>query len=154
MRKIRKRPIGVVVFGLILIVTSLDLLRYMPGYDFYRQVNYEWSESIIKIRFIGSFLFRFIGLILGIGVLLLNDSFRRFLIGFSWYCLITLPLRHTYNSQLFFSESLYYQHGSMFSLQTFTWIAVLIRWLIDGVFSLAVICYFTRPRIVEFFLKK
>jgi hypothetical protein len=146
-----KRPLGVIIFGLILIVTSLDLLRHMPTYAFYAQVNHEWTGPFLRIRFIGSYIFRIIGLACGIGVLGLSQTFRKILIWFSWYCLITLPLRHTYSAQLFFSEPLYRQNGSMFSLQTFTWIAVVVRWIIDGVFSLSVIYYFTRPKVINIF---
>lgn len=151
---ILKRPLGVIIFGLILIVTSLDLLRYMPAYDFYRQVNHEWPDIIIRIRFVGSYIFRLIGLACGVGVLCLSGPFRKLLLGLSWYSVITLPLRHTYQAQLFFSEPIYHQQGSSFSLETFTWIAVIIRWLIDGVFSLSVIYYFTRPKVKECFLKE
>jgi hypothetical protein len=146
-----KRPVGVIIFGLILIVSSLDLLRHMPAYAFYAQVNHEWAEPFLKIRFIGSYIFRLIGLACGAGVLCLSNTFRKILIGFSWYCITTLPLRHTYSAQLFFSQPLYQQHGSMFSLQTFTWIAVIIRWIIDGVFSGLVIYYFTRPKVIDNF---
>jgi len=148
----RKRPpLGVIIFGLILIVTSLDLLRHMPVYYFYAQVNHEWAEPFLKIRFIGSYIFRLLGLACGVGVLCLSDTFRKILVVFSYYCLITTPLRHTYSAQLFFSEPLYRQYGSMFSLQTFTWIAVIMRWIIDGLFSILVIYYFMRPKVIEHF---
>jgi len=148
---IKKRPLGVLLFAAILIVTSLSLLRYMPAYAFYRQINHEWPENIIKIRFIGSYIFRLLGLISGVGILCLNDLVRKFLVGFSYYCLITLPLRHTYSAQLFFSEPVYHHYGSVFSLQTFTWIAVIVHWIIDGGFSLSVICYFSQRKIIEHF---
>ena len=151
--KQRKRPLGVFIFGGILIVTSLQLLYYMPGYDLYRQVNHEWPENIIKIRFVGSYIFRLIGLACGIGILSLNNSFRKLLLGLSYYSIFTLPLRHTYSAMLFFSEPIYHHYGSTFSLETFTWITIIIRWIIDGAFSLAVICYFTRPRVVGFFIQ-
>ncbi len=145
------RPIGVLIFGGILIVTSLQLLHYMAPYDLYKQVNQEWPENIVKIRFIGSYIFRLIGLICGIGVILLNNPCRKFLIGFSYYCILTLPLRHTYKAMLFFSQPIHEAQGSMFSLETFTWITLIIRWIIDGVFSFAVIYYFTRPKVKVFF---
>jgi hypothetical protein len=147
----RKRPLGVIIFGLILIVTSLDLLRHMPAYSFYANVNHEWPESIIKMRFVGSYVFRLIGLACGVGVLCLSNSFRKLLLGLSWYSVATLPLRHTYQAHLFFCEPIYHQYGSTFSLQTFTWITVIIRWFIDGIFSLSVIYYFTRPAVKKSF---
>ena len=149
----RKRPLGVFIFGGILIVTSLQLLYYMPGYDLYRQVNHEWPENIIKIRFIGSYIFRLIGLSCGIGILFLNNSFRKLLLGLSYYSVFTLPLRHTYSGMFFFTESIYHLRGSVFPLETFTWIAVIICWMIDGVFSLSVIYYFTRPKVMTCFVQ-
>ena len=147
-----KRPLGVIIFGLILIYTSLDLLRYMPSYEFYSKVNHEWPDFILRIRFFGSYLFRFAGLVLGVGVLCLNEFSRKFLIGLSWYSLFTLPLRHTYQAHLFFCEPIYIHHGSSFSLSTFTWISVVIRLIIDGVFSLWAIHYFSRPYVIKVFL--
>ncbi len=149
----KRRPLGVYVFAVILIVTSLQLLYYMPGYDFYRQVNHEWPESIIKIRFVGSYIFRLIGLACGIGIFCLNNSFRKMLLWLSCYSIVTLPLRHTYSAMLFFSEPIYHHNGSTFSLETFTWITVIIRWVIDGTFSLAAIIYFSRPKVKVFFIK-
>ncbi len=99
-----KRPLGVIIFGVILIVTSLDLLRHMPAYAFYAQVNHEWAGPFLKIRFIGSYIFRLLGLACGIGVLCLSEAFRKILVVFAYYCIITLPLRHTYSAQLFFQS--------------------------------------------------
>ena len=146
-----KKPFGVLVLGGILIITSLDLLRHMPSYSLYTLINHEWPKSIIGIRFVGSYVFRLIGLAMGIGVLFLNNNARKFLIGFSYYCIITLPLRHTYSAQLFFSQQIYHQYGSVFSLQVFTWLAVIIRWFIDGIFSLILIYYFSRPNVISNF---
>ena len=147
----KKRPLGLIIFGIILIATSLDQLRHMPPYSFYKLVNHEWPENIIKIRFIGSYVFRLIGLASGIGVLCLSNIIRKLFIGFSYYCLITLPLRHTYSSMLFFTGPIYHHYGSSFSLPVFTWITVIIRWIIDGTFSLLAIYYFTRPKLIEHF---
>ena len=147
----KKRPIGILIFSTILIVTSLQLLYYMPVYSFYRKVNHEWPDTIIRIRYVGSYIFRLIGLVSGFGLLALNNPVRKFFIGFSYYCICTLSLRHTYSSMLFFTEPIYRIKGSMFSLETFTWIVLIIRWVIDGAFSLAAIYYFTRPKVVALF---
>lgn len=149
----KRPPLGVCVFGALLIYTSIDLLRLLPSYDLYCRINHDWPHSLLPVRFVGSYIFRLIGLVCGIGVLFLNDSARKFLVVFSVYCLFTLPLRHTYSAQLFFSEPIFKVHGSMFSLETFTWIAVICRWVIDGAFSAAVIFYFTRPAVKASFDK-
>ena len=148
----KQRPLGVLIFGVLLVITSFFLLSWVPPYEFYSQVNREWPEKMMLIRFVGSYIFKLIGLICGVGVLFLNNALRKFLVGFSWYCLLTLPLRHTYSAMLFFTKPIYEQRGSMFSLEMFTWNAVFACWFIDGLFSLLVIYYFTRPKVVKNFL--
>lgn len=145
------RPLGVIIFGLILIVSSLDLLRHLPTYDLYRQINHEWPENVIKVRFVGSYIFRLLGLACGVGVLCLSDVFRKILVVFSCYAIVTLPLRHTYQAQLFFSEPLYYQKVTTMSLETFVWLAVIVRWFIDVFFSLMIILYFRNPSVIAHF---
>lgn len=151
MIQVFKRPIGLVVFSCILIITSIDLLRHMPSYDFYSRVNHEWPDVLLRARFIGSYIFRWIGIIGAVGLLCLFEPCRKFLVAFCWYALFTLPLRHTYQGHLFFCEPIYQQYGSVFSLPTFTWITVLIRWGIDGIFSLSLLYYLTRPNIISVF---
>ena len=147
----KERPIGVLIFGFILVATSIDQLHLIPTYDAYRQINHEWPENIIKVRFIVSYVLRLVGLCSGIGVLRFSNVFRKILLGLSVFSLVTLPLRHTYSGQFIYSEPLYRHCGSMFSLETFVWIAVILRWMIDGFFSLFVIYYFTRPQVIKHF---
>jgi hypothetical protein len=148
---LNKRPLGLIIFGVLLVTTSLVLLYWLPGYDLYRQVNHEWPESIIRVRYVGSYIYRLLGLACGIGILCRKEPFRKVFIGLSYYSLATLALRHTYSSQLFFSEPIYHANGSTFSLETFTWIAVIIHWLVDGIFSLAAILYFRNPKVKGYF---
>ena len=150
----KKRPVGVIIFGLILIVTSIDQLRYIPTYSDYQSINHEWPQIVIQVRFVVSYLLRLAGLASGIGVLCLWDSFRKFLIWLSVFSVATVWLRHTYSAQFFYSEPIYRLRGSMFSLETFVWIAVVVHWMIDGFFSLFVILYFTRPYVIKIFIKE
>jgi len=154
MISLKKRPLSVLILAAVLILTSLSLLHYMPSYDFYFRVNQEWPDIIVRIRYIGSYLFRLIGLMGGIGLLCLNNQVRVFLIGFSWYCLFTLPLRHTYRSHLYFCEPIYQHYGSNFTLHTFTWLAVLTRWIIDGAFSLILIHYLSKSSVIDAFRRE
>jgi hypothetical protein len=147
----KRYPLGVIIFGTALILSSLDQFRHIPAFDNYKQINQGMPDALLMLRYSTSFLLRAAGLASGIGILFLNDRFRKFLIGLSTFSILTVFLRHTYSAQLYYSEPLYRQHGSMFSLETFTWIAVLIRWAIEIIFSSAVIFYFTRPKIAQRF---
>jgi hypothetical protein len=144
-------PLGVIIFGIILILSSLDQARHIPAFANYKEINRGMSDALILFRYAISFLLRAAGLAAGIGILFLNDRFRKFLVGLSIFSILTVFLRHTYSAQLYYSEPLYHQRGSMFSLETFTWIAVLIRWAIEIAFSSYAIFYFTRPKVVNHF---
>ncbi|MBF0123188.1 MAG: hypothetical protein HQL21_07290 [Candidatus Omnitrophica bacterium] len=145
------KPVGVLIFGFILVSTSIDQLHLIPTYEAYRHINHEWPENIIKIRFVISYVLRLVGLCAGIGILCFSNVLRKGLLWLSVFSVMTLPLRHTYSAQFIYSEPLYRLRGSMFSLETFVWIAVILRWMIDGIFSLCVIYYFTRPQVMKHF---
>jgi len=147
-----KRPIGIIIFGGLLIVTSIYELCHIPAYSDYKIINKEFPDKIIIIRFFVSYLLRMIGLACGVGVICLNEHFRKILIGLSYFSIFTIYLRHTYNGFLMYVTPLYYQnHVTDFSLQAFTWMAVMISWGIEVSFCLAVIYYFTRPGVVKCF---
>ena len=152
---LRKRPFGVMIFGAILIFSSIFELYHIPSYSDYKFINKEFPSNIIVFRFIVSYILRVFGLVSGIGVVLLSNNFRKILLGLSFFSISTIYLRHTYKGFLLYVEPLYYQnHVTDFSLQTFTWMAVLVSWTIEVGFSSAVIYYFTRPGVVKTFLKE
>lgn len=142
----------VILFGIILIVTSLwQICAAIPAWPVYAKLHSALPEWMIHVRYVGSYLFRIIGLSCGIGLLFRVNWVRKFLVWFSWYCLITLPLRHTYSAMLPYAGHVYLYHPMSISLKAFTWLNVVIRWIIDGTFSIAVIYYFTRPNVVKQF---
>jgi hypothetical protein len=147
-----KRPVGIIIFGVLLIVTSIYELYHIPHYKDYQLINKEFPREMIGIRFIVSYLLRIVGFASGVGVILLNNYFRKVLIGLSCFSILTIYLRHTYQGFLLYTEPVYYQgHVTDFSLQTFTWMAVLVSWTIEVGFCLSVIYYFTRPGVVKCF---
>jgi hypothetical protein len=148
-----KRPIGVIFFSCLLIVTSLFQLNHIPPYSEYKLINKEVPIYLINIRFVISYILRIFGLASGIGIFCLNNNFRKILLGLSWFSIGTIYLRHTYKAFLIYTTPLYYHAPMSFSLQTFTWIAVLTSWTIEVAFSLSVISYFTRPNVVKCFMR-
>jgi len=147
-----KRPLGVIIFGVILVVTSIYQLYHIPPYGAYKFINKEFPDKIIFIRFFVSYLLRVAGLACGVGILCLSDRFRKCLLGLCCFSILTIYLRHTYKGFLYYTTPLYYQNNvTDFSLQTFTWLTVFVSWTIEVSFCLAVLYYFTRPGVVKCF---
>jgi hypothetical protein len=115
-------------------------------------INSGYSENLIQVRFIISWLFKICGLICGVGVMFLQERFRKMLIWLSYFSIATIFLRYTYGSFLIYCTPTYHESGMTgMSLQTFTWINVLVRWLMDAGFSAVVIYYLTRPGVKQLF---
>lgn len=151
----RKRTIGTIIFGCILIVSSIFELYHIPSYNDYIYINKDVPYNIIRIRFFVSYILRVFGLASGIGVICLNNNFRKILLGLSCFSILTIFLRHTYNSFLLYTTPIYsHEKVPDFSLQSFTWAAVITSWTIEIGFSLLVIYYFTRPHVIRSFLDK
>ncbi|MBF0571106.1 MAG: hypothetical protein HQL12_04475 [Candidatus Omnitrophica bacterium] len=149
-----KRPIGIVIFGGLLIITSIYELYHIPSYSGYKFVNREFPERIIAVRYYVSYILRVFGLACGAGVICLNDNFRKILIGLCYFSISTIYLRHTYKGFLNYTTSAYYQNNvTDFSLQAFTWMAVIVSWSVEVSFCLAAIYYFSRPGVVKYFIK-
>ncbi|MCX5680695.1 MAG: hypothetical protein NT079_00095 [Candidatus Omnitrophica bacterium] len=148
----QKRPIGVVIFATLLIATSVIQFNFIPTYERYIVINQGFPEPIIRMRFLISYALRIIGLASGIGIFFFLNFFRQVCLGLSCFSILTIYWRHPYKAFLVYTEPLYHQAQiTAFSLETFTWISVVIRWAVDIFFAAAIIYYFTRPRVIRYF---
>ena len=149
----KKPPVGVMVLGGFLIISSIDQMRHIPLFGEYVFINHGLSMDLIKFRFFVSWMLRTVGLMSGIGILFLQERFRKLLIVLSMFSILTVYLRHTYSSFILYTTPIYYQYVIKdFSLQTFTWIAVFLRCSIEVIFSGVTIYYLTRSKVKEKFL--
>jgi hypothetical protein len=154
-RMFSKKPIGIFIFGGILILSSIYELYHIPAYSDYKMINKELPEKMIIIRFFVSYLLRVFGLASGVGVICLNNNCRKILLELCCFSIATICLRHTYKGFLHYTLPLYYQNKvTDLSLQAFTWTAVIFSWAIEVSFCLSAIYYFTRPKVVKCFLAK
>jgi hypothetical protein len=146
----KRPPLGVIIFGLILIISSVDQMIHIPKFDEYGFINHGLNVYVLKLRFIISWALRIIGLISGIGILFLEERVRKLLLALSVFSILTVFFRHTYSSFVLYTTPIYDQ-GSVkgLSLESFTWIAVFVRCGIEIIFSSSVIYYFTRPKITK-----
>ena len=150
----KKVPFGVIVFGIILILTSVWQIYYIPCFSKYNIINPGVPEGLIMLRYCVSYLLRAAGLACGIGILFYCNIYRKALLGLFVFSILTLPLRHSYAAFFCYVKPLF--HGpitSLISIEMFTWVNVLCRWAIDGLFAACGIYYFSRPAIVAHFNK-
>ncbi len=155
-----KRPIGVLVFGWLLIISSLiHIYIFIFGYFWYWHLFDYLSDWQITVRYCGSWLLRILGISAGIGLLEGSKIARRIAIGISIYSILTLYWKHYYPAftmpcQLMSEayESIYRQllaHGwSLDRLCTTAWTA---QNAIDFVFHFVLLCYLYRPSIQKYF---
>ncbi len=154
---IRKRPWGVIIFGSILIITSVEQLWNIPGYPEYRIVNPGLPEGVLHLRYVVSYVLRIVGLASGVGVIFLSEFFRRILLGLSAFSIGTIFLRHTYGSFYLATQTAVLMNTkpgmTLWPIETLTWASLLARCVVDVAFALAVIYYFSRPGVRAHFCK-
>ncbi len=63
----RKGPLGAIIFGITLVLTSVGQIYYIPHITNYKEVNPGVPDSLLFIRYGISYLLRMTGLACGIG---------------------------------------------------------------------------------------
>ena len=152
----QKRPRGLCIFCVLLIVGSLDKLWGFLNYEYYRFMFQQFSEQAILLRYIGSIALRLVGLSIATGVILLKDRFRKALLILCLYTLCSLYWKHPffvfeniarYTEQLFLNKMGF---GEL-TYPAYPWISLIFHYMIDIVFSGSALYYFTRPKVKEHF---
>lgn len=110
-----KRPIGVFIFGWLLIISSLiQLTAYLFGYLFYKEILGYLPVWVINIRYGFSIVQRILGLSVGIGLLQRIEICRKIAIAIAVFSIATLYWKHHHQAFLNFYDILYHQYGAAF----------------------------------------
>jgi hypothetical protein len=146
-----KVPLGVKILGVFLIVTSVYQIQFsIPYWPSYKAIHQDWPRDFILVRYIGSYCWRFIGLALGVGVLFLKERYRKILY---WFCILLIasgPLRHTYSTVHACAVHAWTGASEPFLAHY----AMGVMWacrLIDTLFALIFLWYFTRQKTIQHF---
>ena len=152
----KKRPSGVTLLGVLLILGSIYKLWGFLNYEYYRMMFAQLSEKAILLRHFGSVALRLLGLIIATGILLLNNLSRKLFITVSVLTLIFLYFKHPFfvfdnisrhTEQLFF-------HKTVVTELTYPWrpwVSLVFNYAMDIIFSCSAIYYLTRPQVKEHF---
>jgi len=157
-----KRSRGITIIGILLIAGSIYKLMGLLDYGYYQWMFQHYSEGAIRFRYIISFSLRIIGLITGIGLLCLQDNFRKTAIVLAVLNLCVLywkyPIRVFQNIALEHEQQilpLSHQNQQVQDLiyPFFPWISMIFYFSIDILFYLGMIFFLTRPTVIAQFKK-
>lgn len=155
-----KKPKGVIVFGMLLVVSSiLHISTLIFSRDWY-WYNFNYLPPAVLItRYLFSWVQRILGVVSGLGILCLKNFYRRLALAIAWFTIFALPWKHPYRAFLNHAQLLDELLGFLFkkaghSEISFTALAVpalITHYVLDIVFCASLIYYFTRPEVKKHF---
>lgn len=156
----KKRPIGVTVFGILIILGAL--FQIISGLDFarYKFLFQPLPEQLIRVRYFITMLILVLSLVSGVGVLFLENIFRRIILFTAFYSLYTYLLEAPFfcfrNYSNFIIQESMGAASKIPDISTSTysatlWAATIFFWVVDFSFAICLIYYFTRPKVEDQF---
>ena len=149
----KKRPLGVTIFGAILIWISLQRIPWL-SFNVYHYYFQPLPEKIILIRYFISVSMGILELASGIGVLFLKDIFRKTALFISFLYILTVYWKHPFFVFLKIRREAIAKSGISMpenEINSIAWGAVTIVSLLTIGFSIVLIFYFTRSKIKKLF---
>lgn len=156
----RRKPKGIIIFGTLLIVSSVIHMSTLVFERDWYWYNYSYMPPVwILTRFLFSWFQRILGLTAGIGILYLKNGCRRLAIAISWFTMLVLYWKHPYEAFLNHTRYLDQRLGYLFkmagypkiSFSALTVPALITHYCLDILFCGSLIYYFTRPQIKKHF---
>ena len=156
-----KGPLGITIFGSILIITSLLQLSTLSHLEYYQWLFSVLPEGTLRLRYFISVALRVLGFASGIGILLRKDLFRKIAIGLSVFTTATIYWKHPMYGisklarvvveMLSRFNYRYTDLNQPFLIEVIEWGSLIALYAIDLGFAIWLIYYFTRPKIVAHF---
>ena len=113
----RKRPVGIFIFGWLLIVCSIyNMMKYaFGGYTWLCETFNYWPHWLIDFRYVVSWIQRLMQLTAGIGFLSGNKTSRKIAVAVAIFTITTIFWRLDYPAELNHCRKLDQLCGGMFS---------------------------------------
>ncbi len=152
----KKISAGVVIFGVLLILTSIWQAQKFLSFDNYSRVFQQLPQFFIVGRYIISITLRVLGFLAGIGLLLRKDIARKLALGIVIFTLFTLYWKHPYFVVYnYYKISFYFtQNPDMMTqfvlpetIKQYALVTLAVFYLFDIIFCSGLIYYFTRPKV-------
>lgn len=150
-----KRPLGVTIFGAILIISSLGHMVTLLDFNHYVYLFQPLPGKIILLRYFISWALRIIGLISGIGILYLKNTFRKLALYLFLVTIVTVSWKHPYVGfqrhaaylDQIFSYQMQLKGVVLPSFSSIAGIATMGARILDVLFAGIFIYYFTRLKV-------
>ena len=152
---------GVIVFAILLILSTLIWSMAHLNYDYYRTTVKFLPEAFVRIRYFVSIINRFLVLVSAVGILFLKDIFRKIGLLLCFLTVCVLPWKHPFFTFKDLAEKATQDVlSAMPPVDILTrelifkislWSSVAIVYIIDIGFAVAFIYYFTRPKVKSLF---
>lgn len=162
----RKMPKGVMIFGALLVITSLIQMRTFIVYSrlgYYDFLFQPLPESVIFIRGFCTAILRIAGFASGVGILCGREIFRKTALAVAVVTVLTFYLKHPYyavrkhaevTAQLVAMKTGAFKVTEASMVDFIAKSSVFALWAIDVGFAVAVIYYFTRPQVRQWFKER
>ena len=154
-----KHPVGIAVLAVMLIAGSLINILKLFDFGYYRYLFQPLPGWLIFFRYFISWALKITGIIAGIGILRLKDTYRKLAIYLFIFTICTIywkhPFfgfaRHTAYMDRIFNNSGFYQALAerlpMPSFSSLANVSAIVAQVIDVLFAAICIYYFTRPKV-------
>jgi len=150
-----RRPKGVIIFGVLIIVSSLIHIHLLVSqYDWYRENMLTcMPEWLVVVRHCFSLFQRILGLTIAVGILRSKNIFRKLGIALGVFTICTLYWKHPYSAFLRHTNYLDQQFGHLLTaapgitFSSLALISLIVHYILDIAFWGIFIYYFTRPKV-------
>lgn len=156
----RKATFGIILFGTLLIITSFLQLVTLSDLEHYKWLFQQLPQRSIMLRYFFSMLARILGLIAGLGIIYRKDFSRKIALFLSIAVICTVYWKHPLVAVERHSQPIIDAVFEVVGEQRLITphlkkliapISMIGLYAIDISFSVALIYYFTRPRVKELF---
>ncbi|MCX5700455.1 MAG: hypothetical protein NTZ63_02800 [Candidatus Omnitrophica bacterium] len=151
----KKRSKGIIIFSILICSYALWDLNTYSDFRHYAFLFQPLPERIILVRYFFSIFLRIVLVITGIGILFLNEYFRRIILFISFFTVATIYWKHPVicfkNIVMNLVARGAFTSDVTLTPDTVIWILIVINYIIDISFALCLIYFFTRPQVKEQF---
>lgn len=156
----KSKPLGVVIFGVLLIVTSASQMLALVDYPRYTILFNYIPQELLYFRYAVSWVLRILGLASGIGILRFKEIYRKIGLALSGFTIVTIFWKHPYagfqNHIHDLSQRGLFDWNAVVAASrlpeaTLIGICVVVASLVDLIFAGVFIYYFTRDPIKDRF---
>jgi hypothetical protein len=162
----QKRPVGITIIGIFLIVSSLWQMLGLVNASYYWYLFRPFPGKIIMLRYVFSWLLRITGFVCGAGLLRLNENSRRLTVYLSVFAIVAVPWKHPvfgFERHAAYLDRLLKNPGhaplivlgvAVPSFYSLAKVSALCMQAWEVLCAAAFIYYLTRPEVKKLFLKK